>query len=172
MGHPRRLQAPAELRRRHFSLPHFPVANSHNGPDPDNVPARLGSATRAITLAMAPLTGISIRPPGSSSPSPQRHPQALGCSRNSISDPARYQGRGCLAAHLLLASPGLPGDCRSACRWVSHQAVALISGRRTSCRNVAPDQGDRFACRGIWRSRGGVLQRLRRQAASPFRTDV
>ncbi|MGA4815284.1 hypothetical protein ACPA9J_08535 [Pseudomonas aeruginosa] len=128
MGHPRRLQGAAELRRRHLRPARRP-GRQQPQPDPDPRPCTcpvLGGMTD-VPLLVAPLAGISDQPAGLQVHLRHQrlHPQALPLRPAIRPAIRRYQGREVSlqrGSPTSRSTPGLPGQrraVRSACRWVS-----------------------------------------------------
>ncbi|EML5471071.1 outer membrane protein transport protein, partial [Pseudomonas aeruginosa] len=125
-------KAPPNYGEGTFGLRDDPVANSHSRTlTPTMYLPGLGGMTD-VPLLVAPLAGISINPPGSKFTFATNvyTPQALGYSRDSDSDPARYQGREVSLQRLTYFSPTLAYQVNDELSvglsvGFSHQAVAL-----------------------------------------------
>ncbi|VTM19832.1 outer membrane protein transport protein [Pseudomonas aeruginosa] len=125
-------KAPPNYGEGTFGLRDDPVANSHSRTlTPTMYLPGLGGMTE-VPLLVAPLAGISINPPGSKFTFATNvyTPQALGYSRDSDSDPARYQGREVSLQRLTYFSPTLAYQVNDELSvglsvGFSHQAVAL-----------------------------------------------
>lgn len=124
--------APADYGSSTFGVTGDPVANSHSRTTtPTMYLPGLGGMTDVPAL-VAPLAGLSINPPGSKFTFATNvyTPQALGYSRDSDSDPARYDGRRVSLQRLTYFSPSLGYQMNDAWSFglsigFSHQAMAL-----------------------------------------------
>ncbi|WP_371226578.1 outer membrane protein transport protein [Pseudomonas sp. QE6] len=115
-----------------FGLDDDPVANSSSRTlTPTMYLPGLGGMTD-MPLLVAPLAGLSINPPGSKFTFATNvyAPQALGYSRDSDSDPARYEGRRVSLQRITYFSPSLGYEVNDDLSvglsiGFSHQAMAL-----------------------------------------------
>lgn len=154
-------KAPPNYGEGTFGLRDDPVANSHSRTlTPTMYLPGLGGMTD-VPLLVAPLAGISINPPGSKFTFATNvyTPQALGYSRDSDSDPARYQGREVSLQRLTYFSPTLAYQVNDELSvglsvGFSHQAVALNEDfrARTSCSGCCSRPRRSVACRECRRS--------------------
>ncbi|MFZ5960274.1 outer membrane protein transport protein [Pseudomonas knackmussii] len=124
--------APPDYGSSTFGVTDDPIANSHSRTTtPTMYLPGLGGMTDVPAL-VAPLAGLSINPPGSKFTFATNvyTPQALGYSRDSDSDPARYDGRRVSLQRLTYFSPSVGYQMNDAWSFglsigFSHQAMAL-----------------------------------------------
>lgn len=124
--------APPNYGESTFGVSDDPVANSHSRTmTPTMYLPGLGGMTD-VPMLVAPLAGLSINPPGSKFTFATNvyTPQALGYSRDSDSDPGRYDGRRVSLQRLTYFSPSVGYQMNDSLSFglsigFSHQAMAL-----------------------------------------------